>query len=221
MKYSENLYIYPWENPMENNCNSYIIDGKVKTLIDPGHHHLFPQLNSEMKKDGFLPGDIDLVLITHPHPDHCEAAQDFFGYNTKIAIHKEADAFLRQYGEQFYQMMGLTMPPWKVDILLDEGELLVGDQSFDILYTPGHAPGSICIYWREEKALFTGDVVFYQSVGRVDLPGGNGLQLKESIEKIARLDVELLLPGHGPIIKGKGSVKENFYTIVSTVFSML
>ncbi len=221
MKYSENLYLYPWENPMENNCNSYIIDGEVPVLIDPGHHHLFPQLKSRMKDDGFSPGDIGLVLITHPHPDHCEAVQDFIGYKTKIAVHREADAFLKKYGEQFYQMMGLSMPPWHVDILLDEGELVAGKQSLDIIYTPGHAPGSICIYWKEQKALFTGDLVFYQSVGRVDLPGGNALQLKQSIEKVAQLDTQLILPGHGPLVEGRGSVRENFYVIMNSVFSML
>jgi glyoxylase-like metal-dependent hydrolase (beta-lactamase superfamily II) len=66
--------------------------------------------------------------------------------------------------------------------------------------------------------LFSGDVVFAQSVGRVDLPGGDAARLIESLERLMELDVELLCPGHGPWIEGRGAVKENFYIIRQYIF---
>ncbi len=60
-------------------------------------------------------------------------------------------------------------------------------------------------------------MVFNQSVGRVDLPGGDGEELKESIQKIAQQDADLLLPGHGAVISGRGAIKQNFYSIMNMV----
>ena len=78
---------------------------------------------------------------------------------------------------------------------------------------PGHSPGSLCVYWPKNKTLICGDVIFRGSIGRVDLPGGNGQQLKQSIEKLSRLKVDLILPGHGPAIQGGGNVQANFQMI--------
>ncbi|MRR38188.1 MBL fold metallo-hydrolase, partial [bacterium] len=104
---------------------------------------------------------------------------------------------------------------------LQEGDLALGDKSFRIILTPGHSPGSASLYWPEKKALFTGDVVFSQSIGRTDLPGGSGKQLKESISRLAELDVEVLCPGHGDIVAGRENVKKNFKLIKDFWFNQL
>jgi glyoxylase-like metal-dependent hydrolase (beta-lactamase superfamily II) len=93
--------------------------------------------------------------------------------------------------------------------------------NFQVIQTPGHSPGSICLYWSDRKVLFTGDVVFDQGIGRTDLPGGNGRALKESIKSISRLDVEYLLPGHGEIVSGREAVKANFTDIERMWFPYL
>ena len=67
--------------------------------------------------------------------------------------------------------------------------------------------------WPAQKALFTGDLVFKDGLGRTDLPGGDGTQIKESIQRMARLDVELLLAGHGDILSGAREVSANFKRI--------
>ncbi len=95
-------------------------------------------------------------------------------------------------------------------ILLQEGDLRMGDIALKVMHTPGHSPGSVCLYWPEEKALFTGDLIFNQGIGRTDLPGGNGQSLKNSIRKASALDVEILLPGHGDVIRGRDAVAKNF-----------
>ncbi len=90
-----------------------------------------------------------------------------------------------------------------------------------VIHTPGHSPGSVSLYWHEKKALFTGDVVFKQGVGRTDLPGGNGEILKESIKRLSHLDVEEMLPGHGEIVSGGELVKTNFQEIERLWFADL
>jgi glyoxylase-like metal-dependent hydrolase (beta-lactamase superfamily II) len=104
---------------------------------------------------------------------------------------------------------------------LVEGDLSLGRDekqvNLTVFHTPGHSPGSICIYWPDKKALITGDLVFNGSVGRTDFPGGSITTLKQSIERVSQLDVEYLLPGHstemGSIIEGKRRVEQNFRAI--------
>jgi hydroxyacylglutathione hydrolase len=221
MKLTDHIFAYPWESMVENNCNTYLVDGEVPTLIDPGHHHLFPRLKAELLKDGFEPSGIKLVIATHPHPDHFEAVQDFLDLETKIALHPEAERFMEGQGAALFRMMGMSLPPYRVDFHLVEGELEVGEHRLQVIHTPGHAPGSICLYWPQAKALFTGDVIFSQSLGRTDLPGGQGPLLKASIDRLTDLDVEILLPGHGPVVRGKAAVKENFYLVRSTYYRFI
>ena len=221
MKVHDRLYAYPWESMVENNCNTYLIDDDKPILIDPGHHHLFQHLQEAMAADGFQPADVRLVIATHTHPDHFEAVQDFLDLQTLFTWHSEAERFIEVHGEHFFQIMGKSLPPYRVDFYLTEGELEVGQHRFQVIYTPGHAPGSICLYWPEAKALFTGDVIFSQSLGRTDLPGGNGSLLKQSIDRLAELDVALLLPGHGPVVQGAGEVKRNFQLVRSMFYGMI
>ena len=213
MKLKERLYAYPWESMTENNCNAYLIDGPVRTLIDPGHAHALHHLEAQMAQDGFTFEDLHLAVATHPHPDHCEGLLALQKLGVKVTMHREAETFIRNFSTQWEQMTGKKMPEFRMDFHLKEGGLELGTEHLQVLYTPGHAPGSICLYWEEERVLFSGDVVFAQSVGRVDLPGGDAELLLRSIEKLMPLDVELLCPGHGPWIEGKGAVKENFYLI--------
>ena len=114
------------------------------------------------------------------------------------------------------------------DFYLREGELNLGKESkltLQILHTPGHSPGSISLYWPDNRVLITGDVLFYGGVGRTDLPGGDGKLLKRSIERLSELDIEYVLPGHstqfGAILKGISNVKQNFASIRLNYFPLL
>ena len=90
------------------------------------------------------------------------------------------------------------MPKIPVDVKLDgEINIKIGDSDFQFLYTPGHSPGSICLYDQKTRSLFSGDTVFsYGSFGRYDFPGGSLSMLKQSIKRLAELDVEILASGH-------------------------
>ncbi len=220
MKLDGDLYVYLWRG-MENNCNSYIIKGDVPLLIDPGHQHLVKSLINRIEKDGNKMEDIKLLIATHAHPDHFEAVQIFSRAGVYTAIHQEEEKFIMEVGREFYGAFGMEMPEYKIDFYLKEGELKLGSKTFQIFHTPGHSPGSISLYWPEKKALFTGDVIFAMGVGRTDFPGGDGHLLRNSIERLADLDVELLLPGHGEIVKGKRNIQRNFAYIRTNFFDYL
>ncbi len=218
MKLREKLYAYPWERMTENNCNSYLIDAPVRTLIDPGHLHLLSELQMRLEADGFPLGSIDLVIATHPHPDHCEGLFAFRDGPAKVSMHAEGVRFLEQFRGQWEALTGQRIPDLEMDFYLQAGTLNLAGETFQVIDTPGHAPGSICLYWKQEKALFSGDVIFHQGIGRVDLPGGDMERLTESITRLEGLDCELLLPGHGPHLDGRGAVRENFHLIWQLVY---
>ena len=221
MKIAEDLYFYPWESYTQNNSNSIMISGSVKTLIDPGHKQLFDQLADQLREDGVPPENIDMVIHTHCHPDHMEAGEILGGYGAKQALHPDDEEYFRKIGPEFYKAMGLEMPNITVDVGLVEGDLNLGDITLQVYHTPGHSPGSICLYWPELRVLIAGDLIFAQGVGRTDFPGGSGQQLKESIIKMSSLDIEAILPGHGPPIVGRQNVIANFQAIERMYFPML
>ena len=221
MKIVDDLYFYPWESYTQNNSNSIMISGPVKVLIDPGHKHLFPKLEQKMSADGLDAQDIQMIVHTHCHPDHMEAGVLFDPARVKQALHADDEAYLEELGPMFYQSMGLDMPDVRVDVHLTEGDLTLGDKTFQVYHTPGHSPGSVCLYWADQKLLITGDLIFAQGVGRTDFPGGNSRLLKESIMRMSELDVEVILPGHGPAIVGRDNVLQNYQIIQQMYFPML
>lgn len=217
MKIVDNLYAFIWRNSQDNNCNTYLIKGSKTILIDPGHIHLFDFVRAELLSLDLTPQQIDLIVITHAHPDHLEAAA-LFKKPTLFTMGLAEFEFIKQWFGPYGQETGNGFEP---DFFLQDGELTLGDLSFQVITTPGHSPGSICLYWPERKALFSGDLIFSQGVGRTDLPGGNGGLLKESIQQIAVLDIDYLLSGHGEVIKGKKAVESNFRMVESTWFDYL
>jgi len=219
MKLSEMLHAFVWRDATANNANTYLINGSKKILIDPGHNHLFGNVKDHLSELSITPQDIDVILLTHGHPDHVEAVRSFSNSLALIALHETELSFIKTMAPHYGVAMGITNfePP----LLLREGELLVGDLTFQVIHAPGHSPGSICLYWPQEKALFTGDVIFYQGIGRTDLPGGDGQALKESIRRLSKLEVEHLLPGHGEVVSGAPLVKRNFSEVERVWFQYI
>jgi glyoxylase-like metal-dependent hydrolase (beta-lactamase superfamily II) len=221
MRLEKDLYAYLWQNPYENNCNTYVITGETTVLIDPGHFHHLKRLFSQMEEDGISPEKIDLVITTHSHPDHFEGLEIFLETPVKIAMNQDEERYLLESGKLLFEMMRQPLPKFRVDFYLKEGELHLGKELFHIYQTPGHSPGSLSIYWPERKVLFTGDLVFYGGIGRTDFLEGNSKLLKESIERLSHLDTEILLPGHGETVMGGEAVLENFEFIRQNFYAYL
>jgi len=218
MKFAQDIYVYEWTDMYDNNCNSYYIGGSVQALIDPGLTRHIPSLLESLRFDGIIETDIRYVINTHSHPDHFEGSESFDPSRVKIALHAEEITFLQGEGAALYDLFGLNRPKAAINMILTGGDLSLGNETFEVILLPGHSPGSIGLYWPERKALFCGDVIFDQNVGRTDFPGGSGAQLKESIRNIARLDVEFLFPGHMGVVDGAENVQKNFKVVIQQIF---
>jgi glyoxylase-like metal-dependent hydrolase (beta-lactamase superfamily II) len=219
MQIKDSIHAFLWLNPSANNCNTYLINGTKRILVDPGHHHLFGHVSDRLSELSLSTEDIDVVIVTHGHPDHMEGVKIFAGTRTMIALHQAEMDFIREIAPHYGEALGIA--GFEPDILLKEGNLHIGDMTFRVIDTPGHSPGSICLYWPDQKALFTGDLVFNQGLGRTDLPGGNSEILKASIKRISELNVDLLLPGHGDILTDPVLIKANFDEIERVWFAYL
>ena len=220
MEVCNNLHAFMWQSVTSNNCNAYLIDGPTKILIDPGHTALFDHVEMGLRKLGLGISDVGLVLCTHAHPDHIEAAALFKDTPSLFALHKNEWTLVQAY-RQRYPDMGFKLENYRPDFLLTEGSLRINGIDLEIFHTPGHSPGAVCIYWHQVKALFSGDLIFKDGLGRTDLPGGDSSQLKASIQRMADLDVEWVLPGHGQWVSGSGNVKENFKRIEQAYFAYI
>jgi len=231
VKLADGLHCYIWQGK-GNNCNSCVFANVLRgerphALIDPGHianefgEPCFDYLVKVMEKDGFKIEDIGLIINTHSHPDHCEANEKVVEKSGAwITLSGEEDEFRNTLGKRLYSMFRVKIPEFTPLFYLKEGELNLGATSkvrLQVFLAPGHSPGSVCLYWPEEKILITGDVVFYGSIGRTDFPSGSLSQLKQSIDRLSQLDVECLVPGHntelGSIVKGKQNVERNFQAV--------
>jgi glyoxylase-like metal-dependent hydrolase (beta-lactamase superfamily II) len=202
------LYYYP-ETGFTS--NSYIIEDGVRVLVDPGHHDHLRNLVELMSEDGFELRDVDWIIVTHAHVDHCGSVHEIQKkYGVKVAMHEDERQYMQAQARFVPRLLGLSFAPFTVDHWFrgDESSF-PGDLNLKILHTPGHTPGSISIYSPDQRYLMTGDLVFEGGVGRTDL-GGDPSLLVKSIELVSRLDVEMLLPGHGPVIVGADNVARNF-----------
>jgi hydroxyacylglutathione hydrolase len=150
---------------------------------------------------------VRMLLLTHGHIDHTwDAAEIQRKHDCEVICHPETVPLVTQ--RDFFKQFGLG---WEINPLSETSLRLVdecsaveiGGVEFDILYVPGHCPGSICFFHRPSAHLFGGDVLFAGGVGRWDLPGGDGPLLFQGIrEKLYRLpDDVTVLPGHGPATK--------------------
>lgn len=206
-----------WQSMSANNCNTYLIDGPTRILIDPGHTHLFDHVQQGLTKLDLTLEDIGLIICTHAHPDHIEAVRLFADKPALFALHTDEWALVQRMAP----MMNVDIDQFMPDFFLAEGDLDVGDIALKVYHTPGHAPGAVTLYWPETRALITGDLIFKGGLGRTDLPGGNGTQLKESIRRMADLDAQWLLSGHGDVLTGKDAVADNFKQVEQMWFGYI
>jgi glyoxylase-like metal-dependent hydrolase (beta-lactamase superfamily II) len=210
MKIVNNIHAFIWESTSANNCNTYLIDGPTRVLIDPGHSELFDHVRKELVKTGLTLEDIGLIMCTHAHPDHIEAVQLFKESPALMSLHHNEWQFIKAMDKYARDSNGINSASVTPDFFLKDGDISINGLDLKVFHTPGHSPGSVSLYLPDQKLLFSGDLVFKDGIGRTDLPGGNGSLIKESIKRISELEIEWLLPGHGNIIEGGDHVKANF-----------
>ncbi len=181
--------------PLENNC--FIIgDDKSKEcfIVDPGDE---PDRILDLVHENDL--KVKYIVCTHAHFDHIAVVSD-------IKIETKAEIVLHRDDLEIYRSSKEHAASWgfdldsqpEPDLFVAEGDTLeIGDLKFEILHTPGHSPGGICLYG--EGIIITGDTLFAGSVGRTDLHGGDIGKLKKSFKRLLSLPDDVkVLPGHGP-----------------------
>jgi len=222
MELAPNLHAFLWTSTRANNCNTYLIRSEQKNiLIDPGHAAYFDHVQQGLDSLSLSIEDIDLVVATHAHPDHVEAVQRFTKAPALFALHAEEWALVEQMAPYLKASMGIDLSDYTPDFFLKEGELKVGDITLFVYHTPGHSPGGATLHWPAAGALIPGDLIFENGLGRTDVPGGSSAQLKESIRRMAEIDAEWLLPGHGGVISGAAAVRANFQQVERVWFGYL
>jgi len=167
---------------------------KQGVIIDPGGNE--EDILSACKAENIK---VKYIVNTHGHPDHvCGNGKLKEATGADIVMHAaDADFFGQDRVEQFFSQLGLPASP-PVDKRVEDGDKITfGNESLEVLLTPGHTPGGICLY--APPNLFTGDTLFAGGVGRTDFPGGNTQQLMTSIkERLLPLPPETIVwPGHG------------------------
>ncbi|MEA3229435.1 MAG: MBL fold metallo-hydrolase [archaeon] len=179
--------------------NIYLI--KKKILIDTGLGTHQKMLKEAFKKLDLDFSDIERIIFTHAHYDHINGRSLF--KKAKTAIHKE-DAKIIETGDSLKSCafaFGKTLKPQKIDLKLEDSDIIrIDNIKLDVIHTPGHTEGSICLHDKKEKIIFTGDTIFSDAIGRTDLPNSIPSEMNESLKKLKELDITVILPGHGSII---------------------
>ena len=179
-------------------CNCYIVgceDTKTGIVIDPGG-----DASTILETVDQLGLSIKYIVNTHGHIDHIAANRSVKeGTGAMIAIHRDDAQWLESDQGGFARMLGVVSPGPAADTLLDEGdEVIFGNDSLQVIHTPGHSVGGISLVG--DRLVFCGDTLFAMGVGRVDLPGGSWETLMQSIKThlFTMPDDTVVYSGHGP-----------------------
>ncbi len=165
-------------------------------IIDPGAEaeRIYQKIKDKNCK-------VKSIILTHGHGDHIGAVEQLKKLTgAEVMIHPDDEEMLRDVKANLTNTMNGPDVSIKVDRTIGDGDVIeFGHIKADILHTPGHTQGGICIYFEDQQTLVTGDTLFYGSIGRTDLYGGNHRQLINSIlQKLMPLDDDTVVyPGHG------------------------
>jgi len=188
-------------NPYQENTYVLYDETGECVIIDPGMNNGSEQnaLDSWIKEAGLNPV---LLLNTHCHIDHVFGNKFVFDqWGLKPQFHKGELSVLQAVPAYAPQMgMYYELSPEPEVFLGENGKVSFGHSELELIFAPGHSPAHLCFYAAKDGFLIGGDVLFYASIGRTDLPGGNHEQLIANIrEKLFLLpDATEVYPGHGP-----------------------
>lgn len=181
-------------------CNCSILADEVSReamVVDPGDD--IPKILAFIAQHQLK---VKQIIITHAHIDHIAGAQRLKEITGAPVLYNKADLMLVSIMSIQASWLGIETPDVREpDSDLPDGSTLsVSGLSATIIHTPGHTPGSVCMYLPEEKLLLAGDTLFAGSIGRTDLPGGDETTLLRSIHQKL-----LVLPGETEVIAGHGA----------------
>ncbi len=185
--------------PFQQNCTLLWCEKTKKAaVVDPGGD--LDNIREAIAQSGVT---VEKIILTHGHIDHAGGAAELReDLGVPIEGPHEADRFLLERLAEQGQAYGFPARAVTPDRWLNEGDTVtVGDLTLDVLHCPGHSPGSVVLVSKDQRFALVGDVLFQGSVGRVDLPGGDGKALIRSIkDKLLPLGDDItFICGHGPM----------------------
>ncbi|OLS15952.1 MAG: beta-lactamase domain protein [Promethearchaeota archaeon CR_4] len=207
--------IYAFDELPNLDCNTFVfknVEGNV-AIVDPGNGMSFDALLDGLKKCDVAFNNVKWIIVTHVHVDHVLGIYPALDYFTSrniqppeiIALGESARVIEEADVEKIFpgelglspKQFGVNIKPMKVRSVKEGDQLNLGDLNLQVMECPGHAEGSMCLLDPQHKILISGDVIFSGGAfGRVDFPGGSVKKLLQSIDRLAKLDFDVLLPGH-------------------------
>ena len=217
---AEGVYFIEGQDDMIPDSHAYIIgkpESKDLSMIDAGLAGKGRYKLDAIKKLGLDVNNIKRIIMTHTHLDHISALPEIKAGipDAQLWVHSAEAELLEKgdergvYGMDMFKNMcqiqyGIKDGMFKlaVDRKLNDNDILeIGSMSWEVIHIPGHSSGSIALYLRKQKILIPGDVVYADyAIGRFDLYGADPSQHRDSLYRIAELEVDMLLPGHNRIM---------------------
>ena len=203
-------------NPYQENTYLIFDDSKEAVVIDPGNYEAYEnELISKFIDENKL--QLKKIILTHCHIDHClgnKYLNEKYGAELLIPfderdLYKNVENIATLFGFANYLHLDEN------EYLKEKDKIEFGDIKLDILFLPGHSPGHLAFYFKNDNVCFSGDVLFYNSIGRTDLPGGDHDTLINSIKnKLFLLNPNTIIyPGHGQKTTLKNEMKDNPFLI--------
>jgi glyoxylase-like metal-dependent hydrolase (beta-lactamase superfamily II) len=198
------------------------MESKDFTLVDCGLMEMGAYKLEELEQGGIPLHRIKRIIMTHTHLDHIGCISEILEAipHCEVWVHKSEAEYLERgdarivFGNSMFESMIRSQYTLRDDSFhvkvhkkLEGGEVLsLGGMTFEVLHLPGHSIGSIGLFDREHKLFMSGDTIYADgAIGRYDLVSADAAQLKESLEKIASLGVDILLPCHNRIVRSAAS----------------
>lgn len=205
-----------------------LVSSEVLTLVDSGMAGESAKIIDQLAQGGFTLSDLRQIFLTHAHGDHTGSAAELARLSgAEVLAHKDEVPYIEQtvvprsQVRRFLTRLGgllFKQPACKVDVVLADGDMIPNSGGYIAVHTPGHTPGSLSLYHPLRHILICGDALFnrHPVTGKVGLQEPPAMvtqdpsQAHASIEKLAKLEVEVLLCGHGkPILEKAGEQIKN------------